>query len=97
MEGWRQTTIHLELYRSEHNQNQTLACKKILILALVPQRRVPHFSCRGAEHWQVGLGGGRNAASFVLLSASQLLLGVKQPVEEDRSINFIAGLISVIN
>lgn len=45
----------------------------------------------------MGLGGGRNAASFVLLSASQLLLGVKQPVEEDRSINFIAGLISVIN
>lgn len=61
MEGWRQTKIHLELYRSEHKQNQTLACKKTLILVLVPERRVPRFSCRapgGAEHWQVGLGGG---------------------------------------
>lgn len=43
-----------------------------------------------------GAGGGMQWALcyYPLLN---FLLGVKQPVEEDRSINFIAGLISAIN
>lgn len=68
-QSWRQTRIHHGLYRSEHSQNQPLACKQMFFLILVLGRWVPHFSC-SALGVEIPGDQGESAVSFIISSFS---------------------------
>lgn len=86
-QGWRQTRIHHGLYRSEHSQNQPLACKQMFSLFWSWRGGCPVSLAVLLEYkFLVSREGMQWALYQQLLN---FLLGVKLPVKEGKSAELI--------